>query len=171
MPRNHKEAKRLAKAVRRRRLFAEQLRVEANATRARAHTLDGHDAAQETAFADRLDEIATREFAAASKDEQMHARVADTVRSLVQYTSIGPDQEARMKRAGAALAERGSIARIEHMCRDFGIDATGSPGEVMKRIEHVLDANDMGTPEQRAGMTLGQRINHAETLFYTRPRF
>ena len=39
MPKDHKLAKRLAKSVKRRRTFAEQIRIEANAVRASAHTM------------------------------------------------------------------------------------------------------------------------------------
>ena len=167
----HKQAKRLAKAVKRRRLFAEQLRVEANATRAYAQTLDNRAGLVETQFANRLDELATRELDTANEEEQAHRETAGTLRAVVAATPMSPDQEARAARAYTALSERGSVARIQYMCEKFGVGIDHAPGELMKRIESLLDENDMSAPDQRMAMTLGQRINHAETLLFTRPRF
>lgn len=168
---SHKEAKRLAKSVKRRRLFAEQLRIEANGVRAAAHTLDAAPAEVENLLAARLDAIADREFALAREEEAAHR--AASQRPVHAPTPIDPDQKARADRALGVLAVRGSAARVRYMADNFGVGVGVNHGasELLKMIEALLDHEKLDVPEDRTGMTFGQRIDHAETILYTKPRF
>lgn len=171
MSSSHKEAKRLAKSVKRRRSFAEQLRVEAKAVRAAAQTKSGGAQIVDETFANQLDALADREFATAREEETAH--LAASQRPPYVPPRIDPEQEARAARALGVLAERGSAARVRYMADEFGV-AVGlayGPSELLKMVEALLDREKMDVPENRSGMTFGQRINHAETLFYTKPRF
>lgn len=172
MPKPHKEAKRLAKSIRRRRLFAEQVRIEATAARAESQRLSGDDAAMQSYYADRLDQLADREFETAREEEKAHLEAASRVQQAYAPRPIDPLDAERQARALAVLDERGSGGRIRYMAANFGVGTESDhPGELLKGIEALLDRENMDAPANREGMTYGQRISHAETLFYTKPRF
>jgi len=168
---SHKEAKRLAKSVKRRRSFAEQLRVEAASVRATAQTLSGGAQIVDETFANQLDALADREFATAREEEALHK--AASQRPVYAPVPIDPDQKARADRALGVLAVQGSAARVRYMADEFGVGVGVNHGssELLKMVEALLDREKLDMPENRAGMTFGQRINHAETLLYTKPRF
>jgi len=171
MSKPHKEAKRLAKSVKRRRLFAEQLRIEANAVRASAQTMDVASDTNETAFADRLDAIADREFATAREEET--AQRAASQKPSYAPPPIDPDQAARAAKALGVLAERGSDARVRHMADTFqiGVGLAYSSSELLKMVEGLLDREKMDDPANRADLKFGERINRAEKLIYGSVRF
>lgn len=171
MSSSHKEAKRLAKSIKRRRSFAEQLRIEAAAVRAAAQTKSGGAQIADETFANGLDALADREFATAREEETLHK--AASQRPVYSPPPIDPDQKARADRALGVLAVQGSAARVRYMADNFGVAVGVNYGssELLKMVEALLDREKMDAPENRVGMTFGQRINHAETLFYTKPRF
>ena len=171
MSKPHKEAKRLAKSIKRRRIFAEQLRIEANAVRASAQTLDMITSEIEKMFAARIDMIADRELATAREEEAAHMAVSQPAPSTPMPP---PDPQAaeRQARAFAVLAERGSSGRIHYMADNFKIGMPSDhPSDLLRKIEAALDREKMDTPSNREGMTYGQRISNAEKLFYGQPRF
>ncbi|MFZ3481995.1 hypothetical protein [Sphingomonas sp. 3-13AW] len=172
MAKGHKEAKRLAKSVKRRRSFAEQLRAEAASVRAVAQTLDVGPCNIETAFAERLDAIADREFAAAREEEKQHLEAAERLVRAFSPVPVDPDAEVRQERALAVLNERGSVARIRYMADLFiGLDVKETPSDLLKALEDLLDREAMDNPTNRVGLKFGARISRAESILFTKPRF
>lgn len=159
---SHAEGKRLRKAVKRRRTYAENLKRTIADMKA-AGPLD--DA--EILFIDQLFDLAEAELAQARADEQAAKSidVALTAKPHGDYSSA--EMKARAERAAEAIKGRMTVDRVRHMLAELGQpDETASTGEGMDLVETL-----MGTQHPEGRPQMGVRVANAETALFGAVRF
>lgn len=166
-----KDAKRLRKAVKRRRGYAESLRHTATETRAQAQA-SGND--EDMGFAVRLDALADAELALA-RDEEAQAKEIEAQRPGFAKALFGDHSSAEMqeraRRAMAAISGRMAIDRIHYLLAHLKLERTGDNHVDMREVEKRLGLTEQVNPKGKPRMQLGGRIDLAETTVFGAPRF
>ena len=144
------EAKRLRKAVKRRRTYAQNLRDTANEM-----ARNGEDAD----FARRLHMLADSELAMAREDEATAKGLDETVRVQTTTHFSSPDAQLRAENAMKAMKGRFAIDRVQRIAQHLGLPDP-APGSLTAAMEEIEDALGIGRAD---GVPLmGARIDRAE---------
>lgn len=155
------ETKRLRRAVKRRRVYADNLKASAAAIMADMPTDD------RIAFAERLRDLADAELATA-REEQKAADALETRHAQpAHHPYSSQEMKERADRAMKAVAGRLSIDRAHHMLDELGISHDRPAlGEAMNEVEKTIGIQHLGDRP-----LMGIRIQLAETRMYGEPRF
>lgn len=163
-----KEAKRLRRSVKNRRLYVDNLRRTARTLRG---DVDGPEREPNAAFAAQLDGLADRELAAA-REEDRQARDIETRPKGEATWRPDPGQARRAAEVMTRLAGSFARDRVEHLLGTLGIADTGSDlGAAMTEVERRLGIIGQTQPEGGPRMLMGARIDLAETTAFGVPRF
>ena len=131
---NHKEIKRLSKSVKRRRLYAENLKLSA-----REIEIDNLSD-EDVNFARRLRDLAEGELARARAEEKSAKEMKENNETRLQPQFSSEECKLRHEKAMAAMAGKFSIDRARFLVAHLGKSGENlHMGEAMNLIETLLD--------------------------------
>jgi len=166
-----KEAKRLRKSVKRRRVYADNLRNSVAEIRAAAQA---SGVEEDVRFADRLDALADSELATA-RAEETQAKEIEAQRPPFSNALFGgfssQESRERSERAMASMAGSFAVDRVRHLLGHHKITPSGDNHLDMREVEKRLGLTERVEPKGGPRMQMGARIALAETTAFGAPRF